>query len=185
MSRPRKTKKSKLLRPEHLNLHPAQMAGLTVGDEEDTPVALKSADVSHMADDAPLSGGRVPVARFVAESNPGEVWTDGQTDRLQMGVDKTFTRETIQAMQAGYICIRCLEPQEAAFPPQCDLCGYTMRERQIVDLSVEFAGEKHIGPSKALDDYLDELDAEAERKNFQRRIDGGASRMVGLRGRAR
>lgn len=158
------------------------MAGVTVGDDLGAATPLPTAQLQHMRDDDPY-GGRVPVARFVAEHDASEVWTDGVTDRMLAGVNKTFTAETINAMKAGYICIRCLEPQGESFPLCCSLCGYAMRDRQIRDFSLEFEGEKHLGPSRPISEYIDELDAAAEKRKFDKKIESGGSRMLGLRGR--
>jgi hypothetical protein len=113
----------------------------------------------------------VPRPAFVAEDDLGSVWTD-ETGRLQRNVNMTFNREVIRAIQSGVICLRCLEPQDEAFPPVCQSpaelgCQYPIRERQIMDFAMEFEGDKHIGPSKPVSEYLLEQDLRVEQRKFE------------------
>lgn len=157
-------------------LHPAQQAGLTVaGEELGSSSAPKSTAemIAHM-------GRESYGVTFVAEPDPTEVWSFGD-DRLFGGVDVTYKKEDVLRMQAGYLCLRCMEPQDESFPLACDLCGYSMREFQIRDLAVEMKGGKHLGPSAPISDYLDALDEEYLKNKFAKKMAGGASRMTGLR----
>lgn len=158
-------------------LHPAQQAGLTVEGEElggSSSAAKSTAEmIAHMGKESYGAG-------FVAEPDASEVWSFGD-DRLFGGLDITYKPEDVLRMKAGYLCLRCHEPQLESFPLACDLCGYSMRELQIRDLAVEMTGNKHLGPSKPISDYLDELDELALKKKFAKKMSGGASRMTGLR----
>jgi hypothetical protein len=84
-------------------------------------------------------------------------------------------KETFQAIQAGHMCLRCLEPQPEAFPDQCDICTYPMRERQVMDIAMEFRGEAHVGPGAPIAEYLAEQEERLERLDHARRRAEGAS----------
>jgi len=163
-------------------LHPAQQEGLSIEGEDiaSSPSGPTSSDlIGHMKG---KDTGRLPAIRFVAEADPSEIWSLGD-DRIVGGVDVTVTPEMSKAIQAGYICLRCNEPHDEPFPIACSLCGYSMKEFQVRDYALEFKGDKHLGPSKPISEYLDEMEVEAEKKRFLKKIAGGASRMTGLRGR--
>lgn len=152
-------------------LHPAQQAGLDVAGEGAAPVAPPPSTsdlIRHMGDSDNVG------ITFVAEPDPGEVWSLGD-DRLMQGADITIRPSDFHKMRAGYACLRCLEPQDESFPLACSMCGYSMRELQIRDIAVEFSGTKHLGPSKPVSDYVDALDEEAEKKKFAKRIYEGGS----------
>lgn len=140
---------------------------------------------------------RVPVFRAVLRDDTHSVWTD-ETGRLQRNVIASVEIETFRALQAGHICLRCYEPHPEAFPDQCDLCGYPMRERQTLDVAMEFRGMDHVGPGAPIADYLAEQDERMEKIEHEiRRREGkspqtavsrrilspGAKRLRGLTGR--
>lgn len=96
------------------------------------------------------------------------------TGRIMRDASLRFNEETRNAIKAGNICLRCLEPQPTSFPDTCDLCGYPMRERQILDVAMEFEGEVHLGPTKPLREFADAQSERLEKRKFIKRIlDGG------------
>jgi len=99
------------------------------------------------------------------------------TDRRFHDVDQGMHPEARRAIQAGHMCLRCKEPHpEEAFPLNCDVCGYEMRERQILDCAVEFEGEIHVGPSKPMEEFMEELEKRQEKQAFDKKISEGHSR---------
>lgn len=162
-------------------LHPKQRDGLTIDGEDvgnmPTPPTTSQL-IGHLGHED--KGGRIPKIRFVAEEDPTEVWSLGD-DRVMGGMDVTVTPELRNAMQAGYVCMRCYEPQDDHFPEQCALCGYGMRSFQIRDMALEFKGDKHLGPSEPISAHLDRLEEEHLKKKFEKQIAGGKSPMKGLR----
>lgn len=42
----------------------------------------------------------------------------------------TFSREDIERMRSGYVCVKCWEPHEHAWPERCSACGTAMRSKQ-------------------------------------------------------
>jgi hypothetical protein len=106
---------------------------------------------THLNEVETVPGSRVPVPRFYAEDDPLSV-LDIVSGRTQRHVRITLNEETLGAMKAGMICLRCLEPQETAFPEVCGsppemACNYPIAERQLRDIAVEYEGEQHLGPS--------------------------------------
>lgn len=174
MSRPKKGRTryvGRSLESVLAEVHPSQLAGIEVGGEPvtgsplpDRPVQTTSQAIAHMQ-----TGEGV-----VLEPDSTEMWTFGD-DRLLGGVDVTISPEWMRQMQAGYRCLRCWEPQDESFPLHCSLCQYEMKELQIRDIAIEVQGTKHLGPSKPVDDYVAELNLEAEKKKFARKIHEGGS----------
>lgn len=72
--------------------------------------------------------------------------------RVQGAVRITFSEETVERMRAGYMCVKCLEPLEHAWPEKCPVCGCPIRTKQAEYFAQEFGGETHIGPTAPLDD---------------------------------
>lgn len=185
-SRNKAIRKSRSIDSIISEMSPKQVAGLEIGgeavDSAYSPDA-KQKDASdlirHMAD-AEFGRGSQGV-RFVAEDDPEEFWSMGD-DRIVGGADKTFTQSAVQAMQAGFICIRCHEVHDEAFPIACSLCGYSMKELQVRDFALEFQGGKHLGPSKPISEHMEEMQERLLKDRFERKIKAGASRMKGLRG---
>lgn len=167
-------------------LHPKMAEGLTQGkhslrearelpDPEGPKTAAEA--LRHLTAVPNVDGLRVPVARFRGEDALDSVWTD-ETDRLQRNVHLTFPPETIRAIREGRICLRCHEPQDEAFPIVCQSppemgCTYPIRERQIMDFTMEFEGDKHLGPSKPIGEYLAEQELRREQELFKERQQNG------------
>lgn len=157
------------------DLHPTVARGLTqdVSAEEALthfkPRGGSGVEVvqhMHKADRRLERARGVPYAAFVAESNTSAVWVDGVTDRPQMDYTKTYTPEGVRLLREGRQCLRCDEPLEIPFPVACPLCGYSVKERQIMDIAVEFEGEKNLGPSKAIGEHLNEIEMRTEKRRF-------------------
>ena len=170
------------------DLHPTVARGLTqdVSAEEALehfkPRGGSGVEVvqhMHKADRRLERARGVPYAAFVAESNTSAVWVDGVTDRPQMDYTKTYTPEGMRLLREGRQCLRCDEPHpDDPFPVECDLCGYAMKDRQIMDIAMEFKGLKHLGPSRPISEYLEQLEERTEKRRFvDRKIEGGAGRI--------
>jgi hypothetical protein len=155
-------RKSKKIDPSRL--HPVMAAGLTEGkhsleeaaelpdpaDKRDSVALLKeAAEVTH------VEGTRVPTPRFVVEDSLDSVWHLGD-DRLQRNSVQTMSKEVVDAIRTGHMCLRCYEPQPVAFPVVCDFCEYPMHDRQVMDFAMEFEGDRHLGPAKPITEYMEE-----------------------------
>ena len=182
--RNRALKGKRLVRDDELA--PGVAAGLTQGASLEEALAahpIQKAQgrdvVAHMREaDQRLSRSGQQYATFVGISDKGAVWTDGVTDRVQMDVAKTYTQEGLRFLREGRQCLRCDEPQPDPFPLSCDLCGYAMKERQIMDIAMEFEGDKHLGPSRPISEYLQEQEARMEKRRFvDKVIEGGKGKI--------
>lgn len=188
----RKPKRNKALKKKQLvredDLSPKIAAGLTQGVPkrealEMHPVSTAPSGVElvrHMrdADKRLARDGRPNYAPFVASEDADAVWYDEPTGRVQKNVVKTYTPEGMRLLREGRQCLRCDEPHPEPFPLACDLCGYSMRERQIMDIAMEFEGLRHLGPNKPISEYLDEQDLRVEKKKFlKKKIEGGSGRI--------
>lgn len=183
-------------RVDPADLDPKVAAGLAQGDEEIEeqeerykaeglhPSGLQIA--SHMGQAETVIGSRVPKPRFVAMEGGYDMVTSIGDDRNFRDVNKVFDPETLQAMKAGYICLKCLEPQAFAFEDAhlegCEgvsLAGPEyMKKRQIMDIAMEFEGETHIGPSKPLKEFFQEQELRREQREFEQRLTDGKSRGI-------
>lgn len=181
-------KHARRVRPE--DLHPKQAEGLTIGmSAKDALKSIADAPRAHLDGEALVQqhlGGeqehidRVPVFRAVLKDDTHSVWKEND-GRLQRNVVASIEVETFRAIQAGMICLRCYEPQEDAFPEICPMCGYPMRERQVLDIAMEFRGHDHIGPGLPIAEYLDQQERRLEARERKERRRSGHSPMTGLR----
>lgn len=159
------------------------LGGMTAAEAvmrpEDVPAEARTprADRSYMNESALVEGTRVPRPSFVAEEDADSVWYDEPTGRAQKNVTMTFGKETVRAIQAGVICLRCLEPQSTSFPDLCESppemgCSYPIRDRQIIDFAMEFEGDKHLGPAKPVSEYMLEQEERREKREFEEKVAG-------------
>lgn len=115
----------------------------------------------------------------VEDSVPAERWRrftppalieDSLTDIVVEGhfksraADVTWPREVITKIRTGYQCLKCWEPQQDAFPENCPVCGYPMRENQATDFGREFHGDKWVGPTVSVDDEIESLAERSARR---------------------
>ena len=71
---------------------------------------------------------RQPVVPLKVE--PTDEITITASGRAMRDYRFVFKREDIERMRAGYVCIRCFEPHEHAWPVRCVVCGLPMRAKQ-------------------------------------------------------
>lgn len=176
------------VRPE--DLHPRQAEGLTIGASAREALAeIPDSNTVHLDGEAlvqhQMSGdqsllGRIPIFRALLRDDTHSVWKE-EDGRLQRNVIASVDVETYRAMQAGNMCLRCYEPQPEDFPDTCDMCGYPMRERQILDIAMEFRGHEHVGPGLPIAEYLHEQDERMEARERAEAKQSGRSPMKGLR----
>ena len=138
-------------------------------------------------------GTRVPLPKFVGkEPEQTSLVTTFPDGRNFREAHLTFQPETIRAMKAGMICLKCLEPQayanEDKHMPDCEglaLHGprYMRKGRQIIDLAMELEHSTgtHVGPSKPIGEHMAEMELRAEQRRFRKKIEAGGS--VGRRAR--
>lgn len=132
-------------------------------------------DLSFLRESRYLPGTRLPIPEMVLIPNDAVI-EEPNTGRRFVDVDQGMHPEARRAIQSGNMCLRCKEPQPEAFPIRCDVCGYEMRERQILDCTHELAGEIHVGPSRPLEEFMEELEERQSRNAFDQKIREGGSR---------
>jgi hypothetical protein len=93
---------------------------------------------------------RQPVTPLSIEPVDQGLWLpDG---RRLAGVQLTLSPVDIERMRAGYVCAKCLEPFEQAWPERCHVCGAPIRTAQAEYFANEYAGEVDLGPRTSLAD---------------------------------
>jgi hypothetical protein len=84
--------------------------------------------------------------------------------RVQGGVRITMSEETVERMRLGYMCVKCFEPFEQAWPERCHVCGAPIASRQRDYFEQEFAGVERLGSTQPLNDgRIQERGEEAEK----------------------
>lgn len=98
---------------------------------------------------------RRPVVPLHIEEHGREViWTpDGRRQRQAVF---TLREEDKERMRLGYVCAKCLEPFEHAWPERCHQCGVAVRRDQAAFFAREF-------DPKPLDLTRTDWEAELER----------------------
>jgi hypothetical protein len=98
----------------------------------------------------------VPLA-IEQQSDQGLWLPDG---RVLGGVSLTLASGDVERVRAGYVCAKCLEPFEQAWPERCHVCGAPVRREQASFFAREYGGEQRLGPSVALADEIERLPEE-------------------------
>jgi hypothetical protein len=79
-----------------------------------------------------------------------------------------FTEEIVGRMRAGYVCVKCYEEHDTAFPDACVVCQFPMREKQTEEFAKDFRGDIAFGPSTTLDEERGIMNEMRERERFDR-----------------
>ena len=90
--------------------------------------------------------------------------------RVTQGVRVAMCDEDVEATRTGYKCVNCFENLDNAFPEQCPLCGFPMKERQAELFARIYKG--HIPGLRTGPDWeaeADRLEDRAERRAFEQR----------------
>lgn len=84
--------------------------------------------------------------------------------RVQVAVEFVLRADDIERIRLGYVCAKCLEPHEQAWPERCVACGAPIREEQAEVFAREFGGEVPVGPATSLADELERLPEEVAKE---------------------
>jgi len=153
--------------------------GLTLGPESEEEAKEKFPNLPGAPDLSYLN--RAGGVKFRALDVPSSPLYIGFPDgRLLRDVDVAFTPDDRERIEQGYICIRCLEPQSAAnaddhLPGCIGVAHYGERYMRdgyhMIDVAAEFDERMvHVGPERPLKAHLEDLEEEAEKRRFDRRI---------------
>jgi hypothetical protein len=79
----------------------------------------------------------------------------------------TLTAEAAERMWQGYMCAKCLEPFDQAYPEKCGVCGFHVKDLQRKLLERDFKGrDPTVVGSFPLDREMEHL----ERTHFKPKV---------------
>lgn len=70
----------------------------------------------------------------------------------------TLDDEQVERLRLGYVCAKCFEPFEHAWPVRCNACGAPVRREQAAYFAREFGGVAPLGSGLNLNDELASLE---------------------------
>lgn len=110
---------------------------------------------------------RKPVIPLHIEAHPTQVID--LSDGRQLGdAVIVLSEEDKERMRLGYVCVKCFEPFERAWPERCPVCGAPIRKEQAAFFAQEaLATPMHLGPTTTLEDERAGLE-ERRRKEEER-----------------
>jgi hypothetical protein len=108
----------------------------------------------------------VPMDVIIEEPNTGRMFKD---------VKQIVTEQEAGEIEAGIRCLRCKEPwgSENPLPEICPVCTYEARKRQMIDCAAEMVGTEHIGPSRPLGQFMEDLEIEHRKREFESKVQSG------------
>lgn len=102
---------------------------------------------------------RRPPVILGIEEDPSFV-TDEEDGRVFGGVRITTDAETTERIRLGYICARCFQLHEEAYPEECSMCRFPMRRSQGEWFRRFYKGIEVVGSRVSLGDELERLKEE-------------------------
>jgi hypothetical protein len=114
---------------------------------------------------------------------PDEIIVEG--DVASRSYNVKWPQEMISRIRLGYVCLKCYEPQEVAFPNECanPICAYPMGIRQTRDFELEFQGEEQFVADSERD--AEDLEILAERSARRTHRTGSSISVPGAPGAKR
>ena len=89
------------------------------------------------------------VGEIEPDPNKAIQLVDGRIQREPM---IPFSAETVDRLRSGWLCMKCVEPFERAWPIKCPVCGAPVRTEQARYFAMRYAGEIRIGPHTTLEE---------------------------------
>jgi hypothetical protein len=94
-------------------------------------------------------------------------WTSDQAiwlpdGRVQRAPVFTLTEDSIERIRLGYVCAKCFQVFERAWPERCHFCGAPIRTKQAEFFAKEFGGEEDLSPT-SIDDEVARMHEQVER----------------------
>ena len=83
------------------------------------------------------------------------------------GIRFTLCADDIEMIRQGYKCVDCGEPLASAFPAECPLCGFPIKDAQSEAFTELFAGDKNVGSRINADEELDRLDRQRRERELR------------------
>lgn len=99
------------------------------------------------------------------DGGDGEAVIVDHKGRLRATPRLVISEEDIGRIRAGYVCIRCYEPQSRPFPQVCETewCRFPMSDKQLEYFEHQYDGHITLGPSTS-----DEEEIELLREQYAR-----------------
>lgn len=96
--------------------------------------------------------------KVIVEESVDTIFDDGNGPQRK-DVVVHYSPEDTARILAGYLCLRCQEPQERAFPAVCSFphCEYPIADRQLYDFAKEFKGNVHLGAAADTDEEIERM----------------------------
>lgn len=116
---------------------------------------------------ATMSGRPVVASAVDIDPDAVTVFPDG---RAYVRSVFALTEEQVGRIRAGYTCIKCLEDYTSAFPDECSVCKFPMREKQLEEFGKDFRGDIAFGPSTTLDEERGIMNEMREREAHERAL---------------
>ena len=89
--------------------------------------------------------------------------------RVHGQVQFTLKAEDIERMRTGYVCAKCLQVFEVAWPERCEVCGAPIRRDQAEYFAREFDSQTvRLGPSTSLEYELGMLEEHRRKEEEQK-----------------
>ena len=115
---------------------------------------------------------RKPVIPLDIEHHPTQVLF--LPDGRQLGdVVLVLSEEDKERIRHGYVCAKCFEPFEHAWPERCPVCGAPIRTKQAEFFAQEVVDKPvHLGPTTTLEEEragLEERRRKEEERNARTR----------------
>jgi hypothetical protein len=79
-----------------------------------------------------------------------------------------LSEEQVAQVKAGYVCIKCLEHYANAFPDECAVCKFPMRDQQSAEFAKDFRGDIRFGPTTSIEEELGIMQEMRERESAER-----------------
>lgn len=120
--------------------------------------------------EATPTGRPIEVQGSDIDADAGTIMPDGRAfARTVFGLSE----ENVARIRAGYVCIKCLEEYANAFPDECRICHFPMREKQLEEFAKDFRGGIRFGPSTTLDEEREIMNEMREREAKERAVSLG------------
>jgi DNA-directed RNA polymerase subunit RPC12/RpoP len=112
---------------------------------------------------------RRPVVPLGVEHQPTQVIYLPDGRRLG-DVVFVLSEEDRERLRLGYVCIKCFEPFEHAWPERCPVCGAPIRTKQAEFFAQEAVSKPvHLGPSTTLADERAGLEERRRKEEEKKR----------------
>jgi hypothetical protein len=116
---------------------------------------------------------RKPVVPVAIEPHEREVLVlpDGRSLRNAL---IALNPEDVDRLRAGFVCLKCFEPFEQAWPERCPVCGAPVRREQARFFASEMGAPMQIGPRTTLEEERAGLAERAAKQREREEQDHGS-----------